>query len=144
RMAGGTLPLVIDDRQTRAVSRRNRSNASSPNRHVHAATLNTATDVNPPPVSGARANCPTPYTGVNLAIVCISGGNADNGMKRPPNIASIASSGPTNCITFSDGNRNPTNRPNAANTSEQSHAARNDSTHTCGATRTPFNAPKMN
>src|SRR4051812_45508554 len=119
--------------QTRAVSRRNRSIAPIANRGVHAATLNSATDVNPP-TSGARANWQTPYTGVNFAMVCITGGRAESGMKRPPNIARIASSGPTNCMTFSDGSRNPTNRPNAANTREHSHAARNESTQTCGAT----------
>src|SRR6185436_7961071 len=65
RSHGRTVPGA----QTRAVSRRNRHIAPSENTSVHAMTLATACHRCPDWVTGYRASSPTPYTGVNFAIV---------------------------------------------------------------------------
>src|SRR5690349_18083407 len=138
------MPVTLPPTQTRAVSRRNRHIAPTANNAVHTTTFSTASHSVPAWVSGYRAISPTPYTGVNFAIVANVWPNSSTGTNKPPANDNTASTGPRICITFSLGNRYPMNRPNAANTSAHTQANNPHATHADAGNRAPDTDPTAN
>lgn len=64
----------MSTRQTRLVSRRNAQAVPATNSASQIAALTNHSTSRPSPVSGARAICPMPYTGVNFAMTCMKSG----------------------------------------------------------------------
>src|ERR1019366_2768842 len=123
--SGSSQDRQDGSRQTRAVSLRNRQIAAPMKIASHATALTAQVQFTPAPSSGACTSWLSPYSGVHLAIACTAPGSWLIGMNRPPAKASRVRIRLSNCVTFSAGSREPTNRPNAANSSEptQTHTA---------------------